>query len=160
MFSEMFKEVPRGVKIVVGPTVAFALFLFLRGHLYYFRNPVYLGGLIVIEVVLTSLWHFETIFFPLLMLTFLWAGMDLPWIGVPATARWFILGVAAVAGFVISMRERRHTYRAFHLLAFLHLCGIGLGHCLRGTADGTAQSRELSSAFLIWSHRSATSDAG
>lgn len=87
MFSELLKDVPRGVKIVIGATVALAIFLFLRGHLYYFRNPVYLGGLIVIEIVLTCLWHFEIVFFPLLMVTFLWAGMNLPFIGIPATAR-------------------------------------------------------------------------
>ena len=89
---------------MIGATVALAIFLFLRGHLYYFRNPVYLGGLIVIEIVLTCLWHFEIVFFPLLMVTFLWAEMNLPFIGIPATARWFILGVVAVAGFVIWMR--------------------------------------------------------
>ena len=49
MFSALLKDIPRGVKIVIGATVALAIFLFLRGHLYYFRNPVYLGGLIVID---------------------------------------------------------------------------------------------------------------
>lgn len=122
MFSALLKDVPRGVKIVIGATVALAIFLFLRGHLYYVRNPVYLGGLIVIEIVLTCLWHLEIVFFPLLLVTFLWAGMNLPFIGIPATARWFILGVAAVAGFVIWMRERRHTYGALHLVALFCIC--------------------------------------
>jgi O-antigen ligase len=48
---------------------------------------------------------------------FFWAGSDLPWEGVAFTARWFILGVAAVAGFAIWMRQSKHTYSSFHLVA-------------------------------------------
>jgi hypothetical protein len=33
------------------------------------------------------------------------------------TARWLVLVVAAFAGFVMWMRERRHSYDAFHLVA-------------------------------------------
>jgi O-antigen ligase len=101
----------------IGVVACIAALLFLRTHLGYFRSPVYLGGLIVIEIVLASLWHFEVAFFPLLIFSFLWAGMDLPWTGVPLTARWFVLSVAAVVGFVMWMRERRHSYTAFHLVA-------------------------------------------
>jgi O-antigen ligase len=148
VFSALLKDVPRGVKIVIGATVALAIFLFLRGHLYYFRNPVYLGGLIVIEIVLTCLWHFEIVCFPLLMVTFLWAGMNLPFIGIPATARWFILGVAAVAGFVIWMRERRHTYGALHLVALFCICS-GLVSAIVSAEPMTALLKVVSFLLLF-----------
>jgi len=148
MFAELLKDVPRGVKIVIGAILALAVFLFLRGHLYYFRSPTYLGGLIGIEIVLASLWHFETVFFPLLMLTFLWAGMALPFSGIPATARWFILAVAAVAGFVMWMRERRHTYSAFHLVAFFCIC-TGLVSAMVSAEPLTALLKVVSFLLLF-----------
>jgi O-antigen ligase len=148
MFAELLKDVPRGVKIVIGAILALAVFLFLRGHLYYFRSPTYLGGLIGIEIVLASLWHFETVFFPLLMLTFLWAGMSLPLNGIPTTARWFLLGVAALAGFVMWMRERRHTYSALHLLAFFCVFS-GLISAMVSTQPMTALLKAFS-FFLLF----------
>jgi O-antigen ligase len=148
VFSELLKDVPRGVKIVIGATLACAVFLFLRGHLYYFRNPVYLGGLIAIEIVLASLWHFETVFFPLLMLTFLWAGMSVPFTGIPTTARWFVLTVAALAGFVMWMRERRHTYGPFHLAA-LFCIGSGLVSAMVSAQPMTALLK-IFSFFLLF----------
>ena len=54
----------------------------VRSNLSDFRNASYLTGLIVMQVVLTSLWHFETVFFPLLIGFFLWAGTSSPFTAV------------------------------------------------------------------------------
>src|ERR1700756_3026131 len=66
----------------------------------YFSNVTYLGGLILLEVVLFSVWHYEKILFMVLMLSFLWAGTGLPLTGIGSGARWIFLFVGAVAGLI------------------------------------------------------------
>ena len=100
--------------VIVGLLVGY---FFVQTHPNYFNNVNYLAALLLLEVVLASLWRYEVIFFPLLMAFFLWAGSALPFYSVGMTARWFVLVVAALAGFVMWMREREHTYGAFHLVA-------------------------------------------
>lgn len=148
MLAEILKDVPRGVKIVLAAIAALAIFIFLRGRLYYFRNPFYLGAFITGEVILASLWHFETIFFPMLMVCFLWAGMSLPFTSVATTSRWFILAVAALVGFIMWMRERRHSYSTFHLVALF--CVIsGLASAIVSTEPLTALLKVFS-FFLLF----------
>jgi O-antigen ligase len=84
----------------------------------FFNNADYLGALLLIEIVMASLWIYDIIFFPLLMAFFLWAGMNVPASSAAMTARWPVLAVAAFAGSLIWMRNRRHAYGAFHLVAF------------------------------------------
>jgi len=147
MQVEMLKDVPRSVKILLAIVAGVAV-LFLRSYIYYFRNPVYLGGLIVVEIVLASLWRFEAVFFPLLMACFLWAGMNVPFTGVLTTARWFVLAVAAVAGFIMWMRQRHHTYGAFHLVALF--CVTAGFISATQSADPTTALLKVFSFFLLF----------
>jgi len=117
VFSKILEDLPPGVRAVIAVVSAVTIFIFFNRYSGYFRNPVYLGGLIALEIMLATLWHFETAYFPLLMGCFLWAGMNLPFVGIPSTARWFALAIAAVAGFIIWMRQPQHTYGTFHLVA-------------------------------------------
>jgi O-antigen ligase len=111
------KPLTRGVRITLWTIGTVAAVLLVQTHLSYFRNPTYLGGLIAVEIVLACLWHFEAIFFPLVMFAFFWAGMSVPLTSIAVSGRWFVLGVAAVAGFVIWMRQRNQSYDSFHLIA-------------------------------------------
>ena len=83
-----------------------------------FANPLYLGAILALQVVLIGLSHFEEIFFPLLMGTFLWAGSMLPFYGIAMSLRWLFLAVGALGGFVIWMKNpRTQHFRVFHLVA-------------------------------------------
>ena len=117
MRLETWNETPRSIKLALTVVGSLALVFWVYRHLGYFRSPPYLVGLVVVEVIFAGLWHFESVFFPLLMGFFFWAGMDVPMTGVAFTGRWFILAVAAVAGFAIWMRQPRHSYGALHLAA-------------------------------------------
>jgi O-antigen ligase len=150
MRLENWNDLPRGVKLAVWTAGCLVVLFWIRTNLGYFRNTVYLGGLIVVEVVLTSLWHFESVFFLLLMGSFLWAGMDLPWTGVALTARWFVLAVAAVFGFVMWMRERKHTYTSFHLAA-LFCVSAALASATVSAYPATALLKVLS-LFLLFAY--------
>ena len=83
----------------------------------YFSNADYLGALVLAELVIVSLWFYETIFYPLLMFFFLWAGLEVPFSSVGTAGRWLVLVVAAFAGFPMWMRHARQAYNAFHLVA-------------------------------------------
>lgn len=117
MRVESWKDLPGSIQLGLGALAAVFVIFWVARHLGYFRDPQYLVSLIVFEVVLAGLWHFESVFFPLLMGFFFWAGMSLPATGVAFTARWLILAVAGVAGFAMWMRQSRHSYTSFHLVA-------------------------------------------
>lgn len=106
------------LKIVLGVVTVLLVLLFLRRNLGYFSSPYYLEVLILIEIVLASLWHFEVVFFPLLMVVFLWAGSDPGLFAYPAMSiRWVVLVAGAPVGAVLWMRSRQHAFTALHLAA-------------------------------------------
>ncbi len=150
MRLENWEQYPRSLKIAAWVGASLVGVFFIRRHLADFRNVSYLSGLILIQIVLASLWHFETIYFPLLMGFFLWAGMDVPFVGVAGTARWFVLGVAAIVGFMMWMRERNHTYSAFHLLAVFCVTAA-LVSALVSSDPGTAVLKVVS-LFLLFAY--------
>src|SRR3989454_674620 len=84
----------------------------------YISSTRYLGGLIFLQVVLAALWDYRQRFLPLLLVVFLWAGLDVPLEGVWTSGRWFVLVVGAVAGFIIYAKDRHQHFGTFHLVAF------------------------------------------
>jgi O-antigen ligase len=150
MRIDTWDDVPRPAKLAIWAIGSIALLLWVRTNLGYFRNITYLGGLIVIQAVLASLWHFETIFFPLLMGFFCWAGMDVPWTGVAFTGRWFILGVAAIFGFIMWMRQPHHTYTAFHLTAVFCVAAALVSAMV--SADPSTAVLKVLSLFLLFAY--------
>jgi O-antigen ligase len=85
----------------------------------YFRDPVLLGALILIEIILASLWHYQKLYFGLITITFIMAGAGVSFEGAALTARWPVLGMGAIAGTAIWMRSKRQSFSALHLAAFL-----------------------------------------
>ncbi len=114
----------------------------------YFSNGDYLAALVLVELVIAGLWFYETLFFPLLMFFFLWAGLGLPLSSVGTAGRWLVLVVAAFAGFAMWMRHPRHPYNAFHLVA---LCCVAtaLVSALASTEQRTSLLKVLS-LFLLF----------
>lgn len=83
----------------------------------YLSNSYYLAVLLFLQVLIAALWDYRQRFFPLLVIVFLWAGTALPWQGVWTMGRWFVLATGALVGLTIYMRDRRHTFSTFHLVA-------------------------------------------
>lgn len=86
-------------------------------------NPVYLGGLLLIEIVIIGAWRYERVFFPLLVVTFLWSGAALPLRTSAMTVRWVLLVCGAWIGLILWVRTRKTNFGAFHLAA---LCCVAL----------------------------------
>ncbi len=80
-------------------------------------NYDYIGGAVVLEVLLLGLWKYKQAFLPLMLLAFFWAGLDLPVAQAWSTFRWFFLGAAALAGLLLYVGEHQHRLGLVHFTA-------------------------------------------
>ncbi len=84
----------------------------------YFSSQTYLEGLIFLEFLAAAVWLFRKTFYPVVIVSFLLAGMELPVGSMWTIARWIVLGIGALVGLAIMLRDRRYPFNMFHLLAF------------------------------------------
>ena len=86
----------------------------------YVTNVTYLSGVLLFELILVSVWHYEKWFFAILMLSFLLAGSSLPLAGAATAARWVFLGVGVLVGVIKwGARGEKHGFSAIHMVALL-----------------------------------------
>ena len=83
----------------------------------YFTSQRYLAGFLAAECLIAAVWFYKRAFFLLFIATFLLAGLNLPIGSVGTIGRWLVLGLGALVGTVIMLKERRHHFGAFHALA-------------------------------------------
>ena len=104
--------------ILMGVGVVLILYFFHQ-HLQYFGNVSLLGGVLMLEIIIASIWKYEQRFFVLLMIAFVWAGMTVPlqetWRG---GGRWVVLAAGAVVGFIVWSKAPRRPFGSIHLIAF------------------------------------------
>jgi len=82
-----------------------------------FTSTTYLGGVLLIEVLIASVWLYKKVFFALTAVCFLFAGVDLPIGSFWVLIRWVFLGIGALVGFAFILKERGYKFGAFHLVA-------------------------------------------
>jgi O-antigen ligase len=87
----------------------------------YFTNLKYFAGLIFVEVLGVAIWMYRRAYFPLVVAIFLWAGLNLPSGSGWNVARWVALGLGALVGLLIVVKERCVPFRPFHLAAIFAL---------------------------------------
>src|ERR1035437_7802282 len=104
--------------IALGAGAILILYFFYQ-HLPYFGNVSWLGGVLMLEILIASIWKYERSFFALLMIAFVWAGLGVPfqesWRG---GGRWLVLAVGAAVGFIIWSKVPRRPFGSIHLIAF------------------------------------------
>ncbi len=98
---------------------ALAAVLLLVVRPWYFTNIEYLGGLLLLEALVATIWNYHRRFFPILILVFLFAGTDVPMQGVWNAVRWVVLGVGAFAGAAIYLKNYVFSIRLIHWIALL-----------------------------------------
>ena len=114
----MDKGVPKVLMFVAFLAGITALAFLAYSRPGYFTSKTDLGGLLALECMVAAIWLYRRAFFALVVVTFLLAGMDLP-VGSAWTAgRWFVLGLGALVGLAIILKERRYSFGMFHVLAF------------------------------------------
>lgn len=84
---------------------------------YYFNNITYLIGAIVLEFLFAAVWDFRRKYFWVTIVAFLGAGINSFLQDDWGTARWLVLGIGAIAGCVIYMKDPRHRLNIFHWVA-------------------------------------------
>lgn len=113
----MSERIPKGVLIAVAISVPFLLVYLAYSRPGYFTSQMYLGGLLLLEFLLLAVWMFRRIFFPVVLMSFLFAGSNLPVGGGWTTLRWLFLGVGASVGTLIVLKDRRFHFGPFHVIA-------------------------------------------
>lgn len=110
----MTERIPKVVWIAAAVVGLLGSAYFAYSRPGYFTSQTYLGGLILLEFMAAAVWMYRRVFFPLVLMAFLLAGtVGLIW----TAARWVILCVGALTGVVIMLKERRHHFGLFHILA-------------------------------------------
>jgi O-antigen ligase len=109
-------RIPKSV--LVGGAILAPIFLALLAYSRpgYFTSETYLQGILLLELLCAALWMYRQVFFPLILIAFLFAGTGLAVGGGWAVARWAVLGVGAAAGGVIMIKERGHRFGLFHII--------------------------------------------
>jgi O-antigen ligase len=105
--------------IVLG--LCLALYL-IYTHLQFFDNVTFLGGILLLEVIIASLWKYDQRFFVLLVITFAWAGMHVPLQGSWTAGRWVVLSAGAAVGCIVWTKTPRRPFGSLHLIAFFCIC--------------------------------------
>ena len=94
------------------------LLFFAQSRPGYFSNISYLGAILLAQVILASIWHFEETFFLLVLFAFFMGGASTPFMGVGITARWFVLAAGALVGYIKWMKCPRKHFTTVHLAGF------------------------------------------
>ena len=82
-----------------------------------FIAPNMLATLMVAELILAAVWNYRSRFFPVLLVAFLWAGIDAPLNVAWTSGRWVVLAVAALVGLIIYLKDAQLHLTVFHLVA-------------------------------------------
>ena len=90
--------------------VSFGLYL-IYSHLQYFGELSFLGAILLLEIIIASLWRYDQRFFVLLIVTFVWAGMNVPLQSAWTGGRWVVLLAGALVGFIVWTRTHRRPFR-------------------------------------------------
>ena len=136
------------------PAVIVVVFVVLgRFRPGYFTNENYLVAGVFLQLLALSLWFYDRLFFPVLMISFLWAGVDLPMSASWTAARWLVLGVGAFVGFIRSIRLGRQQYNPFHLVSFFCVASA-LVSAMVSALPGFSALKALS-LFLLFLYGSA-----
>jgi O-antigen ligase len=107
----------------LGVVLGLGLVLYLAySHLQYFGDLSFLGGILLLEVIVVCAWKYDQRFFLFLMIAFLWAGMQIPLKGTWTAARWVVLAAGAATGYAIWLKNPRRAFGTIHLLAFFCVC--------------------------------------
>jgi O-antigen ligase len=106
-----------------GIAVGLAILSYFSYHdIHYFGDVKILGGILMLEVLIASIWDYGQRFFALTIIAFVWAGLHVPLAGVWTSGRWAVLATGAVVGFIVWSKAPRATSGTLHLIAFFCVC--------------------------------------
>ncbi len=115
---------------------------------YSLADPTTYVLLIGFELLIVAIFHYRNVFFVAIMVSFLWAGLSIPFKGVWGAARWPVLICAAIVGLVLWLKEERQHFGAMHLIALM--CGLAaLTSAVVSAFPRTASLKAMSLTLLF-----------
>ena len=118
----------------------------------YFTSQTYLGGLLALEFLAVAVWFYRRAFFPLVIVTFLLAGMHVPLSSVWTMARWGVLAAGGMIGSVIVFKERRFSFGTFHIIALFSILAALMSSAV--SRFTTVSSLKVLSLLLLFAYAS------
>jgi O-antigen ligase len=113
----MTDPVQKGLLVSGAILAALTLVYLAYSQPWYFTSPTYLGALLGLEFLLVAIWMYRRVFFLIVVLTFLSAGLNLPIGGT--RVRWPVLAIGAFFGLLIALKDGCLRFRLFHVIALL-----------------------------------------
>ena len=110
---------------VAGAAIAVSLTLMVfmaYRHSQYLSDIKILGVFLLLEILIISVWKFRERYFVLLLIAYLWAGLNVPLHAVWTSGRWALLGAGACVGALLWMRGPLRSSGWLHLTAFFCAC--------------------------------------
>ena len=105
------------------------------------------------EILLAAVLKYRQAFFPILICVFVFAGTAVPAQSAFLQARWIVLGVGAIAGLAVYMKDRDHHFSTIHLLAFFCVLSAAISATV---SQYPGESRlKVGSLFLLLLYASA-----
>ena len=157
----MAERIPKNVvaaAVVLG-LMALAYLAYSRPG--YFTSQTYLGGILLIECLAAAVWMYRKVFFPLIVVAFLLAGVDLPVGAFWAILRWVFLAVGALTGTFLMFRDRSHHIGLIHMVAmFAILSALGFSRRFPISTGRVVESSELAAVVPLREHGSKTCGDG
>lgn len=114
----MIERIPKSVVVLIVIALGLVLACIAYSRPGYFTSEGYLQEILMLELCVAAVWLYRKVFYPIVISTFLLAGVDLPVGSIWTMARWGVLGLGALIGTVIMLKERRYRFGMFHVLAF------------------------------------------
>src|SRR5438270_2666801 len=111
----MTERIPKAVLICAAVMAPLLLTCIAYSRPGYFTSELYMGGLVLVEFLIAAVWMYRTVFFPVVVVVFLLAGMGAP--GGWTVARWIFLGVGAWVGVLLMFRQHNHSFGLFNAAA-------------------------------------------
>jgi len=83
----------------------------------YFTNQTYLAGVFFLEILVAAVFLYRRFFFPLTLVCFLFAGLNVDVGSGWTIARWMFLATGAAVGVAAVLKEQFHLFNRFHVYA-------------------------------------------
>jgi O-antigen ligase len=111
------ERMPKSVVIAALVLAPMALMYLAYSRPDYFTSQTYLGGILLVEFLVAAVWMYRQVFFPIVIVAFLFSGVNLPVGHFWAALRWVFLGVGALTGTFLMLKERGYRFGIFHMVA-------------------------------------------